>query len=64
MPDQRLTTTELTAIAMEVREAYQRAVADTREMAQRLDERSRLRAEAASADATVAAQSQPTTKVR
>jgi hypothetical protein len=46
MPNQPMTTTELTTIALEVREAYQRAVADTREMAQRLDERSRQRAEA------------------
>jgi hypothetical protein len=57
MPDKPMTSKELTALALEVREAYQRAVADTREMAERLDERSRLRAEVASFVATSADQS-------
>jgi hypothetical protein len=44
MPDQPMTATEVAAIALQVREDYQAAVAETREMAERLDEMSRLRA--------------------
>lgn len=51
MPNKPMTATELTAIVLEVREAYQSAVAETREMAEKLDERSRIRAEAASSEA-------------
>jgi hypothetical protein len=49
MSSQPMTPAEVTAIAMEVREAYQRAVANTREMSERLDERSFLRAKAGQA---------------
>lgn len=45
MPHEPISQVELSAIALQVREAYQQAVAETREMAQRMDERSRARAQ-------------------
>ena len=44
MPEKELSASLVTSIAVEVREAYQAAVQETREMAETLDERSLLRA--------------------